>query len=557
MNPNMNVTTRRLTSTFIVFFLIISGIAAYIQIGNQAFYNGPVLAHGQYDGNPNRNCPPYDTPVRGSIYDRNGVKLAWSVPDKQDACIYRRVYDPRVASAALAPLIGYYSTRYGAAGLEATYNEQLAGVNSGETVSDVTNSLLHKPRYGQDIYLTIDINLQVAANNNFNDTRSVAYNPSPGAGPCQDPKTDPPGSLIAEDPNTGQVLAMVSHPTYDPNKIDDSGYFQQLQANTNSPFINRPAQGLYDPGSSFKTVTLLAALDSGKAALDTQFTRDQAVGFQVPQGETIQWNDFLAPNPYPAGLQFPITLEQGYAFSDNVLFAREAVGMGGATWLDYVRRFGIAEPGYNVPVVPFDAPFKQSSAYNDTNDGKAILANGDLLAESGFGQGHLLITPLTMVEVTSAIANDGNLFVPHAVLKTVARTSKGTTTQMIPNTLYTGNPIFRPEAAKAVREAMWSVASYGTGSTVGNPDPSASYRNLLNSPVKEGGKTGTAQLGGNGEQPQTWWISLAPDDAVTSTPARMVLTVMKEHSGEGACQVFVADHTYLYAMNNQIGPFKP
>lgn len=552
MNPNMNVTIRRLLTTFIAFFLVISGIAAYIQLGNKAFYDGPVLAHGNYDTSPDRNCPPYDVPVRGTIYDRNGVKLAWSVQDKEFPCIYHRQYDPRVATSGLAPLLGYYSARYLSEGLEQTYNDQLAGVNSGETASSVFDSLLHKPRYGQDLYLTIDINLQVQAAKNF--SSAVNYNASPGNGPCQDPGTSPAGSLIAEDPFSGQILAMVSFPSFDPNKIDTPGYFQQIQAQANAPFLNHATMGLYTPGSTFKTVTLLAALDAGKATLDTQYTKDEAVNYQVPQGETLRWEDFLAPNPYPRGLQFPISLNQAYWFSDNVVFAREAVGMGGDTWLQYVRKFGISAPGYDVPPVKFDGPYKQSSAYNDAKDQQAILNNSDLLAESGFGQGHLFITPLTMTEVSAAIAADGNLFEPHAVLKRVIHSDQGTTEQAVQNTLYGGGALFSPDTAKAVRTAMWGVASVGTGSTVSNPNGNAANPTLKDSPVKEGGKTGTGQLGGEGQRPQTWWISLAPDDVVSGTPAQMVVTVMKEHSGEGACQVFVADDTYLYAMNNHIIP---
>jgi cell division protein FtsI/penicillin-binding protein 2 len=557
MNPNLNVTIRRLTSAFIVLFLIISGIAAYVQIGNQAFYNGPVLAHGDYDTNPDRNCAPYGTPVRGNIYDRNGVKLAWSVPDPNDPCIYDRKYDPRVYTSGLAPLLGYDSQQYGTAGLEKTYNDQLAGVNSGQSVSDVVNSLLHKARYGQDIYLTIDINLQVQAANNFRDqnyqAHTVAYNPSPGNGPCQDPGTDPPGSLTAIDPHTGEILAMVSWPSFDPNKIDDSGYFQSLNADPGHPLLNHATQGLYAPGSTFKTITLLAALDSGSAKLSDQFTRDEAVSFHVPQGETIQWNDFLAPNPYPAGLQFPINLDNAYAYSDNVVFAREALQMGGATWLKYVGRFGIQEPGNDIAPVPFDGPYAQSGAYNDTNDQQAILGNQDLLAESGFGQGHLLITPLTMTEVAASIAADGNLYEPHAVLKTIIHNNSGTTENDIQPTLYSGGPIFSPDTAKTVRTAMWSVTNYGTASTVGNPDPNAGYHKLADSPVPEGGKTGTAQ--GDQANPETWWISMAPiDTAPNGGTAQMAMTVMKEHAGEGACQVFVADHTYVYASQNHIIP---
>ncbi len=565
MNLNMSVTIRRLMSAFVVLFLAISGVAAYIQIGNQAFYNGPVLAHGQDDTTTARNCAPYDTPVRGTIYDRNGVKLAWSVPDPNNPCIYDRKYDPRVYTSGLAPLLGYYSQQYGVSGVEQAYNDQLAGVNNGQTVTDVVNSLLHRPLYGQDIYLTIDIKLQVAAATNY--VNSTIYNSSAGSGPCQDPGTNPPGSITVEDPNSGEILAMVSFPSFDPNKIDSPGYFQQEQAEPGHPFFNHSAGGQYTPGSIFKTVTLLAALDSGQVALDTQYNKNDSISFHVPNGETVQWFDYATDwQPF---LQFPMTLEQGYALSDNALFARLAVQMGGATWLSYVRKFGIAEPGYDVQPVPFDAPYNQSFAYNDTSGQQAILNNQDLLADSGYGQGQLFITPLTMTEISATIASSnqtyneklptggtlqitstaGTLYDPHVVLEIVPRDGKTAPTVTQPQA-YGGGPIFRPSTTSAVRQAMWAVVSQGTafyGLT-------RNGQHLSQSPVMEGGKTGTAQ--GDAPNPDTWWISLAPDDAAPGgQAAKTSITVAKENSGEGACQVFVADDTYLYAMNNHIGPY--
>src|SRR6185312_6157727 len=124
MNTMTTGAIRRLLTTFLILFLILSGVAAYVQIFNQAFINGPALAHGSYDP---RICPPYDTPIRGTIFDRNGVKLAWTVQDpKSQPCGYRREYDPRVATSGLAPLLGYFSTHYGTAGVESAFNDALS-----------------------------------------------------------------------------------------------------------------------------------------------------------------------------------------------------------------------------------------------------------------------------------------------------------------------------------------------------------------------------------------------------------------------------------------------
>jgi cell division protein FtsI/penicillin-binding protein 2 len=231
--------------------------------------------------------------------------------------------------------------------------------------------------------------------------------------------------------------------------------------------------------------------------------------------------------------------------------------------------------------VSFDVPEQlvQSSAYRDTSGQQQILNNSNLLAESGFGQGQLFITPLTMEEISATIASSaqtyneklptggvmtinstpGTLYDPHVMLElTTHRTTPSTPVSLIqPPTqpqAYTGGPIIRPETTAAVRQAMWAVASAGTGATVANPSPNAGYNTLAESPVQEGGKTGTAQT--DQPNPRTWWISLAPDDAASGNqPAKMAITVMKEDGGEGACQVFVADDTYAYAMSNHIGPY--
>jgi cell division protein FtsI/penicillin-binding protein 2 len=119
---NMNVTIRRLMNTFIILFLLISGVAAYVQVNNQAFPNGPTLAAGSLD--PRACLAPDDQPMRGTIYDRNGVRLAWTELDDKALCGYRRVY----ADPTLAPLIGYFSYTYGASGLEAQFNDYLAAL---------------------------------------------------------------------------------------------------------------------------------------------------------------------------------------------------------------------------------------------------------------------------------------------------------------------------------------------------------------------------------------------------------------------------------------------
>src|SRR5262249_14666485 len=152
---------------------------------------------------------------------------------------------------------------------------------------------------------------------------------------------------------------MLSHPTYDPNQIvaaDSTDatvhaaaehYLKQATGDIAAPLLNRATSGLYTPGSAFNTLTLLAAIDSGTYSLASQFSQKEAVDYTV-NGEAIHWQDYESIWKDSHLFSFPMTLEQGYAYSDDSMFARAAVKVGADTWLDDVRRFGIATPGTNV-----------------------------------------------------------------------------------------------------------------------------------------------------------------------------------------------------------------
>src|SRR5258708_31401765 len=172
------------------------------------------------------------------------------------------------------------------------------GVGDGERGEDPVNKVVDKTRYGQDIYLTIDDKVQQKANGLY-DTSPIY------GGVCQPQGSSPPGSIIVEDPNSGEVLAMVNRPFYDQNKIADADsldtavrangerYWASINSDPGRPLLNHATQGLYAPGSTFKTATMLAALDSGQLALDTQFTKDEAPNV-LGNGEPTRSEDDFA-----------------------------------------------------------------------------------------------------------------------------------------------------------------------------------------------------------------------------------------------------------------------
>src|SRR5574337_723361 len=170
---NINTAIRRLAYIFMALFVALSGGMVYWQIAQAQFLT-------TYEHNP-RRCLHSVQPVRGNIYDRNGVLLAQSVSDPNYCGGYRRTYtDP-----TLAPVIGYLSDRYGETGIEASYDNYLTGQAGGTIVRAFMDQLLHQAPVGDDIYLTIDERIQQIA--------EQAFQNAPGTGR---------GAVIVEDPHT-------------------------------------------------------------------------------------------------------------------------------------------------------------------------------------------------------------------------------------------------------------------------------------------------------------------------------------------------------------------
>jgi peptidoglycan glycosyltransferase len=532
---------RNMLNVFVLLFLVVTGFLVYWQVGQ-----ADALVKSPYNIS---TCTADSIPQRGTIYDRNGTKLAYSVKNPDYPCGWQRVYtDP-----TLAPVLGFYDpTGYGVTGLEAAYNDVLSGTTEppNTTISEGFSNLIsrtaHSPTYGSDIYLTIDDRIQQEAYNEFNDSAHCWVGIEPGT---QD------GSIIVEDPQTGEILAMVSHPDFDPNKVIDHDpapdgatapdgtpltvgqeYWENdIINNPLLPLIDRPLADAEVPGSSFKTLTLIAAFDSGQFTPQSTFTKDQATDYLV-DGFDISTNNLNYYQNEPAASTFPMDIIHTYAYSDNVVFARVATTLGAQTWLDYASRFGISY-GDHVTNIPFDLPVAHSWVYQPgVNFDEVELAN------VGYGQGTLQITPLVMSVMVSAVAADGAIYAPHLLLKTVPHGTSASSVAAAGRELVTQG--MSPAAAQGVRLGMKAVVQYGS---VGNSGPGISY--IKTSPTMQGGKTGTAQVGVN-QFPQTWYISLAPDDTTNPTgdPPKLVVIVQKEFDGEGACQAPVSDHILTDAL---------
>jgi peptidoglycan glycosyltransferase len=295
----------------------------------------------------------------------------------------------------------------------------------------------------------------------------------------------PRAAGIVLDPRSGAVLALASVPSFDPNDFDTE--FPALSADPHAPLLNRALDGLYPPGSTFKIFTAAAALDSNTVTMDSQF---EDPGYLIVGDFTLHDNESEATGY--------ADLTTAFALSSNVDFAQIALKMGVDTFYEYLDRWGIGAPlDFQLPAEPARMP------------AKAQIVPGEL-AQMGFGQGALLMTPLQMALIGATIANGGNEPRPYIVRQVVRDdiplSVSGTTTLT--------NPVSTQTAAK-VTEMMIAVVQRGTGTPAQLPH------------VTVAGKTGTATnpLG----RSHAWFVAFAPADH-----PRVAVAIVVENVGYGA-----------------------
>lgn len=299
----------------------------------------------------------------------------------------------------------------GYAGLELEYEELLRGSKGAYAYiqgMDGTNrlTLYNIPAVdGQDLHLSVSVSLQqrvedVVTTIDFDDNVT--------------------GTVIVMNPKTGEVQAMYSWPDYDPNDFSRGNYTDEqwtaMEHDPQTPLLNRAIQGLYPPGSTFKTITAAALLETDTFTIDTLFPESS---------ETVKWDVW-----YPsAGGEFaytgitqvtrtrntnrhtPMNMSSSIIDSDNLYFAYGALKMGWEVFTKYLAGIGMTES------IPFDElgtqPAQIYNAATEVNTGTAM--DYFKLAASGYGQGEILITPLQLASYLSCFANDGNVMVPYIV----------------------------------------------------------------------------------------------------------------------------------------------
>lgn len=279
---------------------------------------------------------------------------------------------------------GYTQTSLiGKAGIEQVYEDTLRGEDGAEIYLSRNNeeiSILKKEVVnGTDIKLTIDSTLQ---------TNSYAQ------------LTREKGAVTAVDPKTGEVLALVSAPSYDSNMFTTyvtKTKAAEREANNYTDQINRFSK-TYAPGSTMKLLTASIGLNNGIINADESVTIDS----QSWQKDSSWGNYFITR---VNNITAPITLREAAKYSDNIYFAQLALKIGSENLINGIKGFGIGEE------LTFEYPMTNSSISNNGSLDSEIL-----LADTGYGQGELMVTPLNMALAYSALANDGNIMNPRLVL---------------------------------------------------------------------------------------------------------------------------------------------
>ena len=385
---------------------------------------------------------------RGAILAAGKTEIAKTVPSK-DRFKYQRVYPE---DELYAVITGFYSYDRGSTGLERTYNAPLSGTDDALFIRQLVDMATNKTPEGASVQTTIVPKIQKAAADALGNQK---------------------GAVVALDPKTGAVLAMVTSPTFDPNDIaghdiEAAGKAYDRHA-SNSQLSNRAAREIYPPGSTFKLVTAAAALADGK-------TPDSMVDSPDPlklPGTRV----YLSNSTNCGGTK--ITMTQALKVSCNTAFANLGMDVGEDKLREQAQLFGFDRRHLDdLGGVASQFPDKLNEAQ---------------LALSSIGQYDVAASPLQMAMVAAAIANDGVLMDPYVVSTVRSQDLKPIETHKASEL----STAMTPKNAKELQQMMSEVVSEGTG------------RNAQIPGVEVAGKTGTAQSDPK-RKPFAWFTSFAP-----------------------------------------------
>ena len=390
---------------------------------------------------------------RGVIRADDGTVLARS-QQRADGTFVRS-YPQR---GLFAQTLGYSFLTFGQAGLERFYDDELTGRSRAE-LGSVVDRLLGRDREGDDLVTTLDPGAQ-----------RVAIQQLAGR----------KGAVVALDPRSGAIRAMASEPAFDPSDLARRATARRVQTDPGSPLLNRATQSTgYPPGSTFKVVTAIAAIDSGT------YTPDSRISGR--NGKVISGVPLRNDNDESFG---DITLTDALTHSVNTVFGEVGEKLGKRTLRTYMERLGFEAP------VRIDLPSDVRAASGERIDGRIVDATDGRvdIGRMAIGQDRLTVTPLQMAMVASAVANGGRLMKPHIGDRIVDRDGR-TVERITPEELA---QVMSPTTAGQVGAMMARVVQEGTGTAAALQG------------IDVAGKTGTAEVDRPCGPNQLWFIAFAP-----------------------------------------------
>ena len=417
---------------------------------------------------------------RGQIL-AGGIPIATSIPvDNQFKFLRTYPFDE-----VYAPVVGYYTLNQGNAGIESALNPVLTGRANSQILEQLTALVTGSTPEGASVQLTLDPQLQQLAFDALGDRQ---------------------GAIIAMEPSSGRILAMVSTPSYDPNRLASHSTssvleaYNELSEDPGNPLANRAIAGdQYFPGSVFKVLMTAAALESGNFTAQSEFPNLPEL--QLPLSSDVIRNS----GGRLCGAGENVTLEDAFRLSCNIPYAELGLELGENTIGSLADNFG------------FGATLEIPLAVTPSNFPRGL--DEAQLMLSSFGQFDVRVTPLQVAMVSAAVANEGNLMKPNMVEEIIAPNLR--VVQSYEPSVYS-----RPISPQTAREL--------TRMMVLNVDQGVANAAAI-SGISVAGKTGTAETGiGNGRT--FWFTGFAPAES----PKVVVAVVVEGDRSEGTANALAA-----------------
>lgn len=426
--------------------------------------------------------------IPGKILDRNGQVLAASEMQQmgEEQKVIRVYSAEESVRRAMVHVVGDSQGNVNN-GVESFKASSLYGfqMGFGERFSCLVQG---RQRVGDDVFLTLDASLSAYATSLF--------------------PADKAGALVVMNYRTGEMLAEISLPQYDPQQLTD-----QVKADPKKPFYNRAIQGLYAPGSTFKIMTAAAVLEnyqdaatrgyqcSGMLQVGDRFVTD--AGTNMEEGKIVSHGQ--------------LTLQRAFQVSCNNTFAQMALNLGDQKLRKTAENFG-----FNDNFLFRDVVVENSSYPLENRTEREI-------AWTGVGQSELTVTPLHMCMVAAAVANDGVMMEPYTVMRTVAH--NGSLRSEASVRAY--RTAMKPETAAQLTDYMRLVVTGGTGTGAGI------------SGVKVCGKTGSAELDSQ-ENTNAWFVGFMDEEAHPYA----IAVVVEDAGGGGSVAAPIARQVFQWMLNN-------